>query len=54
MKRNELKLRTDSAVEQTRSALQIVYECLNDGQKKQLIKAENVKRLFDLYGVNYK
>lgn len=54
MRKTELIKRTDNAVEQTCEALQTVYDSLNEGQKKQLAKNENVKRLFDLYGVNYK
>lgn len=54
MRKTELIQRTDNAVEQTREALQTVYDSLNDGQKKQLAKSENVRQLFDLYGVNYK
>ena len=53
MKRNELIQRTDAAVEQTRESLQTVYDSLNYGQKKQLVKNENVRRLFNLYGVEY-
>lgn len=53
MRKSELIQRTDNAIEQTREALQIVYDCLNDGQKKQLAKKENVRRLFDLYDVEY-
>ncbi len=41
------------AKENTRDALQTVYDALNHGQKKQIIKSEPVKALFDLYGVEY-
>lgn len=51
MKKSELKLRCDNAVNETRHALQLVYDSLNEGQKKQLIKAAGVKALFDRYGV---
>lgn len=36
-----------------RAALQTVYDALNHGQQKQIIKDEAVKRLFDLHGVKY-
>ena len=41
------------AKDNTRSALQIVYDSLNHGQQKQIIKNDAVKDLFDLYGVIY-
>lgn len=53
MKKSELKERTDKAVNETKSALQTVYNALNAGQKKQIVKAESVKTLFDRYGVEY-
>jgi hypothetical protein len=37
----------------TTEALQIVYDTLNKGQQQKLLKNENVKALFDQYGVNY-
>lgn len=37
----------------TKNALQTVYDTLNQGQQKKLLKDENVKALFDLYEVNY-
>lgn len=39
--------------EETKSALQAVYDALNHGQQKQIVKDEKVKALFDLYGVIY-
>ena len=37
----------------TKDALQTVYESLNQGQQKKIVKNEKVKALFDLYGVEY-
>lgn len=39
--------------EETKVALQTVYDSLNKGQQKKIVKDENVKALFDLYGVTY-
>lgn len=39
--------------EETRTALQIVYDTLNQGQQQKLLKDETVKALFDHYGVTY-
>jgi hypothetical protein len=35
----------------TTTALQTVYDSLNKGQQQKLLKDENVKELFDRYGV---
>ena len=37
----------------TKNALQTVYDALNQGQQKKIVKDEAVKALFDLYGVQY-
>lgn len=39
---------------ETKDALQTVYDSLNQGQQKKLLKDEDVKALFDRYGVEYK
>ena len=38
---------------QTKKALQTVYDELNQGQQQKLLKDEKVKALFDHYGVAY-
>lgn len=38
---------------ETKEALQTVYDSLNHGQQKQIVKDEKVKALFDRYGVEY-
>lgn len=53
MTKQELEVKTEVAVTATREALQTVYEALNQGQQKKIIKDEKVKALFDLYGVEY-
>ena len=53
MKKQELIEKTDKVVEQTKEALQIMYDALNHGQQKKIIKNEKVKELFDRYGVEY-
>lgn len=54
MTKNELKHKTDRAINETKEALQTVYDALNHGQQKQIVKDEAVKALFDRYGVQYK
>lgn len=39
--------------DETRVALQTVYDALNQGQRKKIVKDESVKKLFDRYGVIY-
>ena len=39
--------------EDTRAALQTVYDALNHGQQQKLLKDAKVKALFDHYGVSY-
>lgn len=53
MKKNELTTAVDACIAETRAALQTVYDALNHGQQKQIVKDEAVKALFDRYGVEY-
>ena len=53
MTKVELDTAVNAAKEETKNALQTVYDALNQGQQKKILKDESVKRLFDLYGVNY-
>lgn len=53
MTKNELNTAVVAAKAETREALQTVYDALNNGQQKKLIKDDKVKALFDLYGVDY-
>lgn len=53
MKRAELTNAVETAKTETKNALQTVYNALNKGQKSKLVKDESVKKLFDLYGVQY-
>lgn len=52
--KHELKNAVDAAKMTTKEALQVVYDSLNQGQQKQIVKVAEVKALFDLYGVQYK
>lgn len=53
MTRTELNNAVADAKVETRNALQTVYDSLNQGQQKKIVKDEAVKKLFDLYGVQY-
>lgn len=43
----------NAVYDETKLALQTVYDALNQGQQKKLLKDEGVKELFDRYGVEY-
>lgn len=46
-----LKKKTDEAINETKNALQTVYDELNQGQQKKILKNEEVAKLFERYGV---
>ena len=53
MKKQDLTKAVDSRMLTTKEALQTMYDALNQGQQKKILKDEKVKVLFDLYRVNY-
>lgn len=53
MDRHTLKKAVENTKSETKEALQTVYDALNQGQQKKIVKDEKVKTLFDLYGVEY-
>ena len=53
MTKTELSKAVATAKTETRNALQTVYDALNSGQQKKIVKDEAVKTLFDFYGVEY-
>ena len=53
MKKSELKEKVQTVKSEIQEALQTVYDALNQGQQKKIVKNEEVKELFDRYGVEY-
>lgn len=53
MTKNKLREAVQVAKTETRDALQTVYDALNKGQQKKIVKDEAVKTLFDIYGIEY-
>ena len=51
MTREKLTAAVEATKTETQEALQTVYDALNQGQQKKLLKEEKAKALFDLYGV---
>jgi hypothetical protein len=50
----QAKLDADAQVfNETKQALQLVFDELNNGQQKKLLKEEAIVELFDRYGVEY-
>ena len=52
MDKFELKSKTDSAISEIRDVLQTVYDALNQGQQKKILKDEKVASIFERYKVN--
>ena len=53
MTKKQLLDAVEKAKAETREAMQTMYDALNQGQQKQIVKNEAVKKLFDLHGVHY-
>ena len=53
MTKKELAEKTDSRITDTKTALQLLWDNINKGQRKQLIKIAGIKEAFGLYGVDY-
>ena len=51
MTNRELRQAVEFAKTEIRNAMQTVYDSMNHGQQKQIVKDEAVKALFELYGV---
>ena len=53
MKKSELDVKVQTVKSETKEALHTMFDALNHGQQKQIVKNEKVKILFDRYGVEY-
>jgi hypothetical protein len=53
MLKQELIEKVAGLKEETKNALQTLFDNVNKGQQKQLVKIEEIKTLFDRYGVIY-
>ena len=52
MKKDTLIRKTNEAINETKEALQTVYDELNQGQQKKIMKKENIVKLFERYCIN--
>ena len=53
MKREDLFNKVAAVKSETKEALQLLFDSLNKGQQKKIIKNEAFKALFDRYNVSY-
>lgn len=53
MTKKELTEAVEKAKAETKEAMQTMYDALNQGQQKKIVKDEAVKKLFDRHGVAY-
>ena len=53
MKKNKLEKAVTQAKTETGAALQMLFDNINQGQQKQLVKLPEIKELFDRFGVKY-
>lgn len=51
--KTELKEKVIAYNKEIKTALETIYSELNQGQQKKLLKSEQVKALFDRYGIKY-
>lgn len=51
--KKKLQENVDATKGETKDALQTLYDSLNQGQRKKVVKKPEVKALFDRYGVEY-
>ena len=47
-----LKDKTAAVKSETKDALQTMFDALNHGQRKKLLKNEGIAKLFERYGAN--
>ncbi len=53
MDKQTLNKAVEACKAETKEALQTVYDALNQGQQKKILKEGAVVELFDRYGVEY-
>jgi hypothetical protein len=53
MNKDTLTKAVENCKNETGEALQTVFDALNNGQQKKILKSDTVKALFDRYGVEY-
>ena len=49
--KEKLRKNVNAAKNETKAALQLIYDSLNQGQRKKLVKSEEVHQLLKRYGI---
>lgn len=52
MTKDKLKELTDKAYNEMHDTLQLIYDELNNGQRKKLLKSETIKQKFEHFNVD--
>ena len=53
MKKSELRNNVEENMNTTKECLQTLFDSINKGQQKQILKKQEIKDMFDRYGVEY-
>ena len=53
MDKETLNKAVEACKNETKEMMQMMYDSLNHGQQKQMLKDDAIKEKFDLYGVEY-
>lgn len=53
MTKDDLFNKVNEVKNEIKTVIQTMYNALNQGQQKKILKDEKVKELFDRYGVEY-
>ena len=53
IKKEKLRKNVEAKESQFTNVLQKIVDELNQGQRKKLVKNEDIKEIFDFYGVKY-
>lgn len=51
--KKKLRENVDAAKNETRNAIQVIFDSLNQGQQKKILKNDKAKEIFDRFGVEY-
>lgn len=53
MTKTELTEKVNACKSETGECLQTLFDAINKGQQKQIVKIEKIKEMFDRFGVSY-
>lgn len=53
IKKKFLDKKVEEELTETQEAILTIYNVLNNGQRKKILKSESVKKLFDKHNIDY-